>query len=152
LAFEGFGELAPSLAVSPHVEREATVREILRELDLVDDSVLLRSRTGSRDADKDLIGRAWELDALADRYRGFIRAFRHQRPESDEDRFGATVRLVHRWRGFPFSDPELPPGLLPADWPGVSAAHRFRELRAQWGDGAKRWFGEQEGAAASSSP
>jgi PaaX protein central Cas2-like domain/PaaX-like protein len=44
LAFEGFGELAPSLAVSPHVDRESSAREILADLDLAADSILLRAR------------------------------------------------------------------------------------------------------------
>ena len=144
LAFEGFGELAPSLAVSPHVDREGSAREILADLDLAADGILLRARTGSIAADRDLVARAWTLDALASSYADFIESLRHSHPSTDSDRFRATVDLVHRWRGFPFVDPELPPALLPGDWAGTAAAACFRELRAAWADGAQRWFAEQE--------
>jgi phenylacetic acid degradation operon negative regulatory protein len=32
---------------------------------------------------------------------------------------------VHEWRKFLFSDPALPPALLPLDWPGTKAAAYF---------------------------
>jgi phenylacetic acid degradation operon negative regulatory protein len=140
LAFEGFGELAPSLAVSPHVDRESSAREILDDLDLAAESLLLRARTGSIAADRDLVTRAWTLDSLASSYAEFIERMRRPHPSTDKDRFRATIELVHRWRGFPFVDPELPPALLPRDWVGGAAATCFRELRAAWSEGAQRWF------------
>jgi phenylacetic acid degradation operon negative regulatory protein len=144
LAFEGFGELAPSLAVSPHVDRESAAREILADLDLAADSILLRARTGSMAADRDLVTRAWTLDTLASSYTEFAEGVRRSHPSTDEERFRATVELVHRWRGFPFVDPELPLALLPADWAGFAAAACFRERRAAWSAGAQRWYAARE--------
>ena len=48
--------------------------------------------------------------------------------------------LVHRWRRFPFLDPELPPELLPEDWPGQSAIERFGTRRAELLDSARAWW------------
>jgi phenylacetic acid degradation operon negative regulatory protein len=44
---------------------------------------------------------------------------------TDEDAYAARFQLVHAWRSFLFRDPQLPPALLPARWPGVSAASFF---------------------------
>jgi phenylacetic acid degradation operon negative regulatory protein len=44
---------------------------------------------------------------------------------TDEQAYAARFRLVHAWRTFLFSDPQLPPALLPEHWPGVAAAAFF---------------------------
>jgi phenylacetic acid degradation operon negative regulatory protein len=44
---------------------------------------------------------------------------------SDEEAYAARFRLVHAWRSFLFRDPQLPSSLLPARWPGLSAAGFF---------------------------
>jgi phenylacetic acid degradation operon negative regulatory protein len=144
LAFEGFGELSPSLAVSPHVSREPSLRRILDELGLGADAVVLRSRTGSRAADSALVRRAWDLDALAASYREFAARHRGRRPASAEGQVRALVELVHDWRRFPFADPELPTELLPARWAGAAAAEVFADRRAAWAPAATAWFAERE--------
>jgi phenylacetic acid degradation operon negative regulatory protein len=37
------------------------------------------------------------------------------------------MRLIYDYRHFPFRDPDLPPGLLPADWSGRRAHAVFLE-------------------------
>ena len=44
---------------------------------------------------------------------------------TDEESYAARFRLVHAWRTFLFSDPQLPESLLPPRWPGSSAATFF---------------------------
>jgi phenylacetic acid degradation operon negative regulatory protein len=39
--------------------------------------------------------------------------------------FAIRSELVHEWRKFLFTDPGLPRELLPARWPGISAAEMF---------------------------
>ncbi len=146
LAFEGFGELAPSLAISPHVGREPALRRILDELGLTADSTVLRSRTGSITSDADLVARAWDVDGLALAYDEFSAAFRDRRPDSPEACFRSTVELVDTWRRFPFTDPELPTVLLPARWAGTTAAEVFHACRDAWSAPASSWFAAQEDA------
>jgi phenylacetic acid degradation operon negative regulatory protein len=38
---------------------------------------------------------------------------------------------VHEWRKFLFSDPGLPPQLLPPRWPGTQAAELFDSAAAR---------------------
>ncbi len=144
LSFEGFGELAASLAVSPHVEREAALRRILEGLGLAAVSVVLRSRTGSPAADADLVQRAWDLGDLAATYHAFGRTHRGRRASTPEAKFRATVDLVHDWRRFPFIDPELPTDLLPRQWAGTTACTVFHECRDRWRPHAAAWFAAQE--------
>jgi phenylacetic acid degradation operon negative regulatory protein len=46
-------------------------------------------------------------------------------PYDDADAFRLRSHLVHEWRKFLFRDPGLPGELLPADWPGHTAADYF---------------------------
>ncbi len=145
LAFLGFGELSASLLVSPHADREAQLRDVLAELGLLDDSVVLRSSTGSQTEDVALVRRAWDLDTLADSYAAFTRAFGGREPGAGADAFAAVVELVHDWRWFLFIDPELPEELLPDGWVGTAAATTFHDRRAAWSPRAQQWFAQFEG-------
>lgn len=144
LGFLGFGELSASLLVSPHLEREAQLREVIQDLGLTEDSVVLRSMTTSSEENADLVARAWNLDELAAAYNSFGLAQRCCDPGTDENAFRAVVELVHDWRRFPFTDPELPTTLLPERWVGTSAARTFHERHAAWSPAATRWFGKFE--------
>ncbi|MGY9071387.1 MAG: PaaX family transcriptional regulator [Acidimicrobiales bacterium] len=144
LGFLGFGELSPSLLVSPHVERESQLRDVLREMDLLSDSTIMRSTTGTPDESSALVKRAWSLDQLADFYVDFSRSHEAQEPANARAKFRAVVELVHDWRRFPFIDPELPTELLPDQWAGALAAKVFHARHMAWSDGAQRWFADQE--------
>ena len=140
LEFEGLGFLAPGVAISPHVETEAAVVSVLKELGLVPGAVVFRSQVGEATDPENLLHRAWDLGSLADRYRSFITEFERRSPRNDEAGFRSVVELVHAWRRFPFTDPELPARLLPKRWPGRRARDLFDHRRAEWGPGARAWF------------
>ena len=144
LRFLGFGELSPSLLISPHVEREGALRSVLDELGLQGESTVLRSSAGSLEENAALIARAWNLDALADSYRTFALFQSSQEPSSPHETFASVVGLVHEWRRFPFSDPELPTQLLPQPWPGTAAALVFQQNHDRWSGVAQHWFVELE--------
>lgn len=144
LGFLGFGELSASLLVSPHVEREEQLRHVLRTLGVLDDSIILRSKTRSHDDDIDLASRAWNLTELAEVYDDFSSAQRDRAPTSPEASFRSVVELVHEWRRFPFIDPELPTELLPDHWAGAVAFDVFSRCREAWSPEARRWFGDLE--------
>ena len=144
LGFLGFGELSASLLVSPHVEREPQLRQVLADLGVTNESIVLRSTTASDAEDADLVERAWNLDELAGGYATFSDRHQRRRPTNGQTAFRAIVELVHDWRRFPSIDPELPTTLLPAGWAGASAAATFHDLHASWSAEARRWFGQLE--------
>lgn len=144
LAFLGFGELAPSLLVSPHVDRQPQLRATLDDLGLGDDSVVMRSTMLGRDTD--VVARAWDLDSLARSYELFVDEHAADVEEADgASRFRAVVELVHAWRRFPFVDPELPDELLPDGWIGQRASAMFHARHGEWSPPAQAWFADVDG-------
>ena len=144
LGFLGFGELSASLLISPHTDREAELREVLASLDLADDCVVLRSRTGSAAEDAGLVERAWDLDGLAGSYVDFCRVHESCTPHNEQGSFRSIVGLVHDWRRFPFVDPELPTQLLPPKWSGAEAASLFQTQHTKLSARAQQWFASHE--------
>ncbi len=149
LAWEGFGSLGGGLWISPHVEREG---ELLR---LVDESVAdltsFRAEIGALGDPARVVADAWDLDAVASAYRGFVARFARLRPTRPGAVFRAQTELVHAWRKFPFLDPDLPEAILPARWPRARAHDLFRERHALWHGPAQEHFRSLEdggGAAA----
>ncbi len=77
-----------------------------------------------------LARRAWDLDALARAYRAWCEDAGElldtlPAAATDDAAFAVRSRLVHEWRKFLFTDPGLPVELLPAPWPGDTAAALF---------------------------
>ncbi len=101
---------------------------------------MLLSETGTFVPDSEILRRAWDLDELGQRYTQFIDDFGRRRPTSTAGRFAAIVELVHEWRRFPFSDPEIPHSLLPAAWPGRRAKRLFDTKHEAWSPWANAWF------------
>jgi phenylacetic acid degradation operon negative regulatory protein len=86
----------------------------------------------------------WDLDALADAYRGWQgeaeRWVADEGETADEERqFALRSMLVHEWRKFLFRDPGLPAQLLPSDWPGHQAAAFFDREAARLAPAAGRF-------------
>ncbi|WP_181164481.1 PaaX family transcriptional regulator C-terminal domain-containing protein [Amaricoccus solimangrovi] len=81
-------------------------------------------------ADDFALARAWQLDALAERTRRFIDFFAglEARAATPDQALGLRLALTHAFREIALRDPHLPPGLLPADWPGSAARRLFVEL------------------------
>jgi phenylacetic acid degradation operon negative regulatory protein len=79
--------------------------------------------------DAELAAQAWDLAALGAGYIAFVREWEPRMSTVDgsdpAQAFAESQRLLHAWRGFLFHDPGLPAELLPADWPGRSAAEVF---------------------------
>jgi len=78
---------------------------------------------------------AWSLAALAVEYRGFVgrfrplaAAFRDCSELAPEQAFVVRTLLVHEYRRVRLRDPQLPPDLLPADWPGAAAYELCRDV------------------------
>ena len=138
LAWAGFGALAAGVWVSPDTGREAEARGILDELGLAGGALSFLGGYGSVGSPAAVARQAWDLDEVGGRYQAFTDAFAGLDPQTGADQLVAQTRLVHAWRGFPFLDPQLPPELLPADWPGTPAARLFHSRHADWDRGAQR--------------
>ena len=147
LAWSGFGPLGQGVWIAPDPRREADAVAALEELGLASGALSFVARSGAIGDGRALVARAWDLDDLARRYRGFLERFRGRRPATEEDSFVVLTELVHAWRVFPFLDPELPESLYGGDWVGRRAISRFHELRDRWRPAALRyWRGLQAGA------
>jgi phenylacetic acid degradation operon negative regulatory protein len=149
LAWLGFGPLGASTWVSPH-DRLGLVRERFgAHPDIRLD--LLRSRSSGLNADRDMAGRCWDLEALNDDYAKFHAAVLSKLPHYTSDRIAPAEALVLRtqllqeWRKFPFRDPGLPVELLPAGWTGHDAFNLFAEAAACLREGAERAVDEVTG-------
>lgn len=131
LSWNGFGPLSSSVWLSPH-DRADRVRETVAEQAAVRLDVF-RARSSGRDADRDMAGRAWDLErldrdymALVERYRPRLPAYRRG-AVSGAAALVERMGLVHDYRLLPFRDPDLPPELLPRGWSGRLAHKVFLE-------------------------
>jgi phenylacetic acid degradation operon negative regulatory protein len=139
LSWMGFGAMSPGTWISlrPDVEREAA--ELIEQLGIPGATSFVAT-PGMVGSFNDVVSRAWDLDAVAAEYESFLEEFGDMRPEDGDEVAIALVRIVHRWRRFPFEDPMLPPQLLPRDWPGIAATSMYSALSSLWRSAAtKRW-------------
>jgi phenylacetic acid degradation operon negative regulatory protein len=79
-----------------------------------------------------LVRDAWDLDAIAARYRGFLCrwADADRRPQLP-DALATQLVLQTEWLQVIRRDPRLPAQHLPADWPAEPAQRLFRALYAE---------------------
>jgi phenylacetic acid degradation operon negative regulatory protein len=140
LTWAGLGSLGQGTWVTPHVDLEAEAGRILSELEPPPRAVSFVSRFGKIGLEAEMVGEAWDIDELEDRYRAFIEEFRPLRPRSRSAAVVAQTRLVHEWRRFAFYDPVLPVELLPGNWVGTQAKSVVDEKTALWLPDAEAWF------------
>ncbi|MFJ9631868.1 PaaX family transcriptional regulator C-terminal domain-containing protein [Streptomyces sp. NPDC091280] len=146
LSWAGLGSPEPGVWITPHTDREAEALGVLKELGLADGAMSFTARYGTVGSEAAMVSRAWELSQVAERYRTFIDEFTGLSPVDGDAVLRAQTMLVHEWRRFPFLDPRLPTGLLPAGWRGAEAAELFHSRHAGWSPMAlRRWDELTEG-------
>lgn len=125
LAWLGFGQLTPSMWMSPH-DRLVAAEGIFADspASTID---LFHARGRGLVQDRDIAQRCWDLDSLNADYRNFIETFGRLAavPVAGTDALILRVRLTDAYRQFPFRDPDLPIELLPDGWLGHQAHHDF---------------------------
>jgi len=145
LRFLGFGSLQDGTWIAPH-DREQQAIALLTELGVTQHAGLLLGRPALALDVRGLVGRIWDLDALAKRYQTFLARFgdadRAARTLSDRDAWHLRTRLVHTFRQFPFIDPELPPDLIAAPAGRAAAIDLFHSLYPALAPAAQRHFDE----------
>jgi len=154
LAFLGYGPLAPSTWVSPHAHDRlidaAAADEPLARVEV------LAARSRGAAADREIARQCWDLEALDSQYRQWLRSweprlrrYARRRPEGTAALVERT-RLLHGYRRFPFTDPDLPAELLPRRWAGHRAHEVFLAADAALADAATAAYraaaGETSGA------
>jgi len=139
LAWEGFGSIGGGLWITPHVERDGELRDMAGD-GSVAELLSFRAEMGAIGEPERVIADAWDLDGVADAYRGFISQFGRLRPKTPEAMFRAQTLLVHEWRKFPFLDPDLPEEMLPSGWPRSRAHDIFHERHELWHEAAQEYF------------
>ena len=148
LRWAGFGSVGQGVWLSPWSDQEDAAVNALAALD-VNATSFIASLGQLGDGTK-LAAQAWDLPVLRSRYESFLQdteplaAGEHALTTDGAQALAALTRLVHRWRQFPFIDPDLPLELLAPDWPGTAAAKRFSELRARLLPSATEWWSTTE--------
>jgi phenylacetic acid degradation operon negative regulatory protein len=158
LAVLGWAPLSASTWISPADGLDAA-REAARASDAADNVHLFAAEYRGPRSDRELIDRCWDLDAIAAAYREFNARYepaltveRETGSLDDEGAFVARLWLVHDYRKFAYIDPGLPSELVPAHWPGTTAAALFRAYYAALDVKSQRYFrrmnalGERNGA------
>jgi phenylacetic acid degradation operon negative regulatory protein len=137
LARLGFGNAAPGIWLAPaHLEEET--RHTLQRLDLAAYVDLFRGEHAGFEPTREAVARWWDLEALAELHRGFLRdhepvlrEWADRRRVTPEEAYRDYLPALDAWRRLPYADPGLPAGLLPPGWPGERAAEVFAGLDAR---------------------
>jgi phenylacetic acid degradation operon negative regulatory protein len=149
LRFLGFGSVQDSVWVSPH-DHSGEVAMLLSELEVETFATLFVARPGAEEGLPALVGRAWNLSGLLERYESFDSEFSPYRRRgvrlSDRDAFDVRTRSVHMFRGFPLLDPELPEELAPLTRSRARAVRTFHVLYSGLAVGSQRHFDAVTGA------
>jgi len=151
LAWAGLGSMGGGVWLTPHVSREAELREVVLEAPAAFATSFV-AELGSMGTPAAVAAAAWDLEEVRRQFAAFISDFVGIRPSSssssssssDEAFFRMQTLLVHAWRKFPFLDPDLPAELLPDGWPRRQAHDLFVDRHARWADAARSWFSELE--------
>jgi phenylacetic acid degradation operon negative regulatory protein len=146
LAALGWGTLSPSTWISPS-DTLVAAREAARATRTLDAVNLFSSEYRGPLSDRELLERCWDVAQIAAAYREFAARYeprlQQERERADLDDEAALVErlwLVHDYRKFAYLDPGLPSELLPAHWPGTSAASLFREYYSALDVKSQRYF------------
>lgn len=141
LSWIGCGTVSPALWICPaFLADEAD--GILGELGLRPFATLFETATPQPAGTlADAVAGWWDLDRLESLHRNFLAA------TADYSRLAVTgtaafafwIRTLDEWRVIPYLDPGLPPGVLPAGWPGFQSAARFEDLMSRYAGVGQRF-------------
>lgn len=125
LAWAGFGPLQNGVWLAP---REIEVDAILRELDLLGQARVFHVRPVAPTIPGSVVRDAFDLEALAQRYRAFTAHWAQRSARNEPDALALTLRLSTEWLRIIRDDPRVPVHLLPPHWPAIEAQRLFRTL------------------------
>ena len=132
LTWAGLGSPAPGVWISTHAGRLGEVEDALAEAGLSGEAQIFLG-THANGQLPVLVSQAWDLAAVSQLYDDFIATYETTSPA---DPLARMIGLVHAWRRFPWTDPDLPRDLLPPHWRRPRAAAIFRRRHSQWSPAA----------------
>ena len=140
LRWAGFGNPAPGVWVTPHVDRAAEAERTIESLGLTANTVsFVGTLAVPGIPENELVRRSWDLEAAEKEYDELLDRFDARTFQPGDELLFAHLQLADALRRMPYMDPRLPEVLLP-DWRGLKAARRLRDLRAEWTPAAHaRW-------------
>jgi len=139
LQWAGFGNFGASVLARP-AQAGSPVPGILRALGCADRVVVARATDDAAGGGQTLASRvplAWDLAGVAALYRDVLQRFgtvierfraRGESSHDPEQSFVVRTLLIHDYRRALLRDPQLPPALLPLDWPGAAAFALCRDF------------------------
>lgn len=112
LRFLGFDTIQSGTWVAAH-NREPEVRMLLHELEIESHAVIVTGRMTALLSLPALVNRTWDLERVRRLYESFLDDFSRLRGSTQShltgrEAFNTRTLLLHRFRMFPFVDPELP--------------------------------------------
>ena len=145
LRFLGFGSVQDATWVAAR-DREQRVRLLLDELDIKAYASVMVGHMSTDVPPLALIGQAWRIDKTRERYEAFHLEFDGLRRASVRSRmssaeiFQSRILMLHRFRGFPHMDPELPKEIDPLRELRARAVETFDEAYAALEERASEYF------------
>jgi len=147
LLWLGFGALNQATWISPR-DLRAEVEQVVDALRLRPYVEFFTAEHHGFSSDEEVVTRCWNLEGLGGFYAAFIARYdppfqeaqarlRAGDPLEPRECFVQRFMLVHEYRSSPYLDPNLPPELLPSDWPGEKAMRLFRQYHALLSEGAE---------------
>ncbi|GHJ40763.1 PaaX family transcriptional regulator C-terminal domain-containing protein [Streptomyces sp. TS71-3] len=145
LAGLGFGTAAPGVWIAPARLHEET-RHTLRRLGLDPYVELFQgAHLGFAETARS-VARWWDLPGIAAEHERFLAAhepvllaWRARADTPAEDAYRDYLLALDSWRHLPYTDPGLPPELLPPDWPGGHSAAVFQGLHERLRESGERY-------------
>ncbi|WP_124709085.1 PaaX family transcriptional regulator [Gordonia insulae] len=140
LSWLGMGNVNPGVWVTPHVDRQRELADLVSTLGLSDSALVLTGSLGLGGlATDEIVARAWDFSDLETSYRTLLTQDGGADPSDDDEVLLAYIELVSLQQRFMRLDPQLPKELLP-EWVGREGAALFRRRREQWSATAhSRW-------------
>lgn len=152
LRWIGCGTVSSALWICPAYLTDEVI-EILDDLGVREHTtVLVTERPIVAGELVDAVRQWWDLDALAEHHREFVREHGSDLTAPDatvtpREAFAHYIRAIDAWRIIPYIDPGLPADLLPADWPGEAGNELMREIRRRYSRLATEYVAQVTGAS-----
>jgi phenylacetic acid degradation operon negative regulatory protein len=143
LSWIGCGTVSPALWICPAFLADE-VEGIFAELGLRRFATLFETATPNPAGTlSDAVAAWWDLAALDALHRDFLDATAGlaELEPAGGTAFAAWIRTLDEWRVIPYLDPGLPPGVLPAGWPGFASVARFELLSARFTEAGRAFAG-----------
>jgi phenylacetic acid degradation operon negative regulatory protein len=136
LVWARFGSLQNGLWIAAG---EVNVTDIVQRLGVADSVTVLTAKAAKPTESSDLVDKAFDVAAIASRYRAFLSRWDVPHPMAEAcDDLARQLRLHTDWLHLVRQDPRLPAEHLPSEWPAIRAESVFRALAARYAPAATR--------------